>query len=109
MNTEEYEVMINDLIADFTEVIFAAAERNHYKDERKYWRYSDSPPAIVMVKGWVGFDLKDKLKEEVDEVLENPSHKEIGDVAWVLAMMLDQLNTRSPTISLELNNEKGEK
>ncbi len=28
--------------------------------------------------------------EECDEVLNDPSPEEIGDLAWVLAMMLDQ-------------------
>ena len=36
-----------------------------------------------------------KLKEEVDELLLNPCSHEIGDVAWVLAMMQDQINFKT--------------
>jgi hypothetical protein len=85
VNREDYEVMITDLIADFTEAVCFAAERNGYKDRRK---------DASWVRGWHGFDLTDKLREEVEEVLQKPSISEIGDVGWVLAMMLDQLRSK---------------
>jgi hypothetical protein len=87
VNREEYEVMINDVIADFTEVVFAAAERNRYKDAMDY-------PATRFIKGWKGFDLREKLLEEFKEVVEKPSTREIGDLGWVLAMMLDQIRSK---------------
>jgi hypothetical protein len=95
MNSDEYEDMINTAIEELTEVMFAAADRNHYKDRR----------GSEFVKGWEGFDLKPKLLEEYNEVVENPCSKEIGDLAWVLAMMLDQIR-HSASISKEQEAEK---
>jgi hypothetical protein len=88
VNQEEYEIMINDVIADFTEVVFAAAERNRYKDQR----------GLQLVKGWEGFDLRGKLLEEFKEVVEKPCTREIGDLGWVLAMMLDQIRSESKKV-----------
>jgi hypothetical protein len=109
MNSEEYEDMINTAIEELTEVMFAAADRNHYKDRRIYaYRLpNNQDPLYNYVKGWEGFDLKPKLLEEYNEVVENPCSKEIGDLAWVLAMMLDQIR-HSPSISKSDSSNKEE-
>ena len=86
--------MIRETIAIFTKQVDRAARRNRHKDERPYWRYSDMPPGAVYIKGWANYDLKEKLKEEVKEFLENPSAEEAGDVGWIVAMMLDQLTSK---------------
>ena len=95
MNREEYEALKATVMADLAEEMIAAANRNVHKDEREYWRYTSMPPAIFYVKGWDGFNLKAKLREEVKEFLENPSPEEAGDVAWVVAMMLNQIKSKS--------------
>lgn len=96
MNLEEYEDMINTAVEELTEVMFAAAERNQYKDKKIYaYRLPNKQdPLYTYVKGWDGFDLRPKLLEEFKEVIENPCYREIGDLAWVLAMMLDQLRSK---------------
>lgn len=105
MNTDEYEDMINTAIEELTEVMFAAADRNYYKDRRIYaYRLpNNQDPLYNYVKGWEGFDLKPKLLEEFKEVIENPCAREIGDLAWVLAMMLDQI--RHPPSTEQLSNK----
>lgn len=84
MSLEDYEVMISDMVEAFTRSIFAAAERNRYKDRR------GGVPEFTYVKGWEGFDLRSKLLEEFKEVVKDPSVHELGDLGWVLVMMLDQ-------------------
>ena len=61
----------------------SAAQRNVFKDYNSFLDEYE--------KGWKNFDLAKKLQEEADEVLRNPTNKhELGDVAWVIAMMLDK-------------------
>jgi NTP pyrophosphatase (non-canonical NTP hydrolase) len=86
MNLEEWKHMIEDTVDSLMMQTYAAAERNQYKDQRGYGNW---------IRGWEGFDLNEKLKEEVAEVLQNPTPKELGDVAWVIAMMLDQAYSSS--------------
>ncbi len=90
MNYAEYSEMRRRLLHDAADAMEDAALRNEYKDEQKGPPMFDWPSTYKT--GWRGWDMKPKLREEVTEVLENPSEAELGDVMWVCAMMLDQLN-----------------
>lgn len=97
MEQEEYESMITDVLEGLTVAASNAAERNAHKDLRRYgYRLPDGKdPLYHFVKGWSDFDLREKLLEEFKEVVANPtSINELGDLAWVCAMMIDQISSK---------------
>lgn len=89
MNYAEYFEMRRKVLHEASDAMEDASHRNEHKDKM-------SPPIADWPreyrKGWMGFDLSNKLREEVAEVLEKPTRQELGDVMWVCAMMLDQIN-----------------
>ena len=83
MNFSEYQSLIEQMCARLARCARSAAYRNSSKD---YNRHLDE-----YEKGWENFDLANTLEEETVEVVGNPTNEhELGDVAWVIAMMLDQ-------------------
>lgn len=91
MNELEYEAMIEETISNLTNQIHKAAERNSHKDIRYNYRYGEEFKVAYLIKGWEGFDFRPKFLEELKEVVEDPNPSELGDLGWVLAMMLDNL------------------
>ena len=90
MNLSEYAAMVEKVADDLKAEALAAAERNSHKDVESH--NSRGHPSR-WCKGWEGYPLEAKFLEEVAEVIRNPRDAgELGDLAWVLAMMLDQIN-----------------
>ena len=91
MSLSAYRSMIQEVIASFVEEVLKAADRNSDKDESLNFRYGDNfPPGVSWFKGWEGYNLNKKLREEVKEFMKNRTPEEAGDIGWVVAMMLDQ-------------------
>ena len=101
MNYKEYKVMIMEVIESLNHEIYGAAERNSHKDILV--NYPDQ--RLEYCKGWSTYWLAPKLEEELKELKENPSPKEIGDVVWVLAMMLDQILTSTSCTNNEVKKD----
>ena len=91
MNRNEYNRMIYAVVDSLRAEALAAAERNEHKDIEAHNQRGNPSQ---WCKGWEGYPLETKFLEEVVEVIRKPHDvKEIGDLAWGLAMMLDQINT----------------
>lgn len=103
MNYAKYYEVRRQVLHGASDAMEDAAKRNEYKDERQ------GPPMLgwpsTYVVGWRGCDLKPKLMEEVDEVLRKPSRDELGDVMWVCAMILDQLNRKEESVTVGAADE----
>ena len=87
----EYFDLRREVLHKASDAMEDAARRNEFKDQDRGPILLDMPPQYRI--GWKGFDLRNKLREEVDEVLESPTRDELGDVMWVCAMMLDSLKS----------------
>ena len=102
MNKKEHDLMVMEVVESLNNTIYDAAERNSYKDI--FIKY---PERLEYCKGWATYNLTPKLDEELKELRNNPSPKEIGDVAWVLAMMLDQLLSCTKEIVSDIKEFRG--